>query len=124
MLNESIVSAVYVDSSVEADVDSQTSDIWATHVTIQMKMDWVSTQTEGLPSMGNLNVAQTNHSCFGIFHWRMGNDVSTKLITFSLCTKSSLETCLCFKLPCRQTTEEGGEFKMKLHMGNMLGWKS
>lgn len=111
MLDESVVRAMHIDCSVEGVVDSQTSDVRAAHVPVQMKMDWVSTQTEGLASMGNLNVAQVKHCRFSVRLWCMGNDVNTKLVTSSLRTKSSLETGLGCKLPCNNQmhqTLQGG----------------
>ena len=113
MLDESVVRAMHIDCSVEGVVDSQTSDVRAAHVPVQMKMDWVSAQTEGLASMGNLDVAEAKHRCFRVSAWCMGNDVSTKLVTTSLRTKPSLEAGLGHKLPLKKTPVKGWWFTPK-----------
>ena len=113
MLDESVVRAMHIDCSVEGVVDSQTSDVWSAHVSIQMKMDWVSTQTEGLASMGNLNVAQAKHRRFRVSVWCMCYDVSTKLVTTSLRTEPSLEAGLGHKLPWKKTPVKGRWFTPK-----------
>ena len=103
VLDESVVRPVHVDRSVEGVVDSQPSDVRAAHVTVQVKMDRISTQTEGLSGVGNFDVAQANHRCLRVRLWRMGNNVNTKLVTSGLRAESSLETSLGRKLSCNKS---------------------
>ena len=108
VFDERVVRAVHVDRSVEGVVDAQAPDVRPAHVAVEVEVDRVSTQAEGLPGVGHLDVAQANHRRIAVFRRRMRNDVSTKLVTSGFTTESSLETRLSGKLSCKQTAVTGG----------------
>ena len=100
VFDERVVRAVHVDRSVEGVVDAQASDVRPAHVAVEVEVDRVSTQAEGLPGVGHLDVAQANHRRLAVRLGRMRNDVRAELVTSGLRAEASLETRLGCELSC------------------------
>jgi hypothetical protein len=53
---QDIVCSMNVDGTIKCVVNTTASDIRGGHVSIKMEMDWISSKSESLTSMGNLCV--------------------------------------------------------------------
>ena len=94
VFNSDVMCAMHIDGPVETAMDGTAANIWEWRLPMEMEMDGVTSQTEGLPHIGQLHIGEaTNHQILVRTDW-LHDDLGTKLITAYLLSKTSLEASL------------------------------